>query len=278
MVAGRPAPAARSRRRLPRRCRGPPRARPDRWQAAVVPAPRPWRRVHCLALVQDLDPAAHVERDDGGGGVRDLAHAGRSCPRCGRAGACRAAAVAAPRQDHRHVRAGQRPPSRLTSSAAALVSKRSASMSQHHVPLAPHPFLRSWSAWAVSMTEVHRAQRRRPQAARIPHGRQRVGRSCPPARHRAAGVVRLLARAGPLPDHSSTCASVYSPFSRISNKRDHEHHHHQPRALGELHDREDHDHDRGEHPGGEVDRKAAPAVTPVRAVVFRHANPAMAKA
>src|SRR5262249_56966151 len=62
-----------------------------------------------LALFQDLDPAADVERDDGGSGVRDLAHHGGDLVR----GAvvqepAEQRGIGAPRQDDGYLRAWER--------------------------------------------------------------------------------------------------------------------------------------------------------------------------
>ena len=152
--------------------------------------------------------------------------------------------------------------SALTSSVAARTSRRSGTSMK--------------SSTTPRSARVH-SSRRRPACGRVHdevHRAQLVGRWLRAYRsaakggqvkavhqheHGPAGVVRRLGRLRPVPDALQHLGlrPVLAVQADEGVDRDREHHHDQPGALGELHDREDHHHKRRVDPAREVDHAAA---------------------
>jgi len=129
-------------------------------------------------------------------------------------------------------------------------------------------------SWLVG-NEVHRPQRSGMQAARISQrGDRRQVEVIHQDQHGPAGEVRRMGRlvgAEGL-DHAGF-AAVLPVEPDEQEHHDREHRHDQPGALGELHDREDHHHQRRVYAAGEVnDESAAPGRLLGLAVVSGHAE------
>jgi hypothetical protein len=184
--------------------------------------------------------------------------------------------VAAPRQDHRDVRA------RILDLALCQVSRRldepavrAVDEVERHPAVGAHPlFPQLLRPYAVN-DEVHRADLGRSQRPRVTERGQRGQvKAVHEDEDHPPRVVRRGRRL-----HPGDCLKHLGlgPVLRVQpdqrGNEDHEQHEHDPGALGELHHGKDHDDDQRQGAGREVDDELGPpALLAARVVVLGHAE------
>ncbi len=238
--------------------------------------------LRAIALGQDLDPAPDVERDDGGGRVRDLTdHRGHPVGSPVVQQPAEQRGVAAPWHHRRNSHAWQL---RLRLDQLGRGSReppvRAVHEVEHYAGIGPQPVLSQPVGLGAVDDEMHRPQAGRAQAPRVPQGSQRCQVKL--VHEDVDGAARIGGRRGGLGRTTVACADVLEhlgfhpvlpvqPDQRRHADREHDQDH--PSALGELdHSEDEHDDQRGE-PRGEVDGQlVVPAGLLVHVVILGHAE------